>query len=138
MRIRTVFAAVALSLALTACGGDDSSEGERPDIEDSATPTEVVIETPEPTPTAVPADPSIGRLTYEVASGDTLGSIATDFGVPLGAIISVNDFDDPNLIGIGIEVIIPTEEEVTAWEAEQAAATPPPEESTEDTETADG
>jgi LysM repeat protein len=139
MRIRTAFAAIVLSLAIAACGGDDTSEGERPDIEDSTTPTEVVIEPAvQPTPTATIPDVEIGRLTYAVASGDTLGSIAADFGVPLGALLSVNDFEDPNLIGVGVEVIIPTEEEVADWEAAQAAATPAPAETEEEPDSADG
>lgn len=128
MRIRTVIAAATVALLLTACGGDDdTSESDRPDIEDAPTPSETAIETlPEPTPTAVVEDIDIGRLTYEVAPGDTLGSIASDFGVPLGALIEVNEFDNPDLIGVGDEVIIPTEEEIAEWEAGQANSTEAP------------
>ena len=41
--------------------------------------------------------------------------------MPLGALISVNEMANPDLINIGQEIVIPTEEEVAEWEAEQAA-----------------
>lgn len=126
MRIRTIFAALATVAVLAAgCGGDDTSDAERPTIEDETTPTSTPISTVDaPTPTAEVPDIELDRLTYAVEQGDTLGTIASEFSVPLGALISVNSFDDPNVIGIGQEIIIPTLDEVADWEAAQNAATP--------------
>lgn len=124
MRTRTALAAIAAVLLITAgaCGGDDdATTDQRPDIEDEATPTPLDT-TLAPTPTAVVVEIEPARLTYTVQQGDLLGSIANTFGVPLGALISVNDMDNPDLISIGQEIIIPTEEEVAEWEAAQDAA----------------
>ncbi|HET59337.1 MAG TPA: LysM peptidoglycan-binding domain-containing protein [Chloroflexi bacterium] len=45
--------------------------------------------------------------TYIVQPGDTLATIAAEFGVPLADLISVNDIQNPNLIPIGTELILP-------------------------------
>lgn len=126
MRIRTTLAALVTVVVLIAgCGGDDTSDGNRPAIEDEITPTSTPISTVDaPTPTAEVPEIELDRLTYAVEQGDTLGTIATEFSVPLGALITVNAFDDPNLIGIGQEIIIPTLDEVAEWEAAQQAETP--------------
>ena len=44
---------------------------------------------------------------YVVESGDTLGSIAAQFGVTVDEIISANRIENPDLIRVGQEVIIP-------------------------------
>ncbi len=125
---RWAFVIALVLLVATACGGDDSTESDRPNIEDDATPTVVGVGSatvdPIPTPTAVPAEIEPERLTYTVQQGDLLGDIARTFGVPLGAVISVNEITDPNVIGVGQEIIIPNEEEIAEWEAAQAAAEP--------------
>lgn len=123
-RFRGVLAGLAVvALIAAGCGGDDDPTSEdRPDIEEDATPTEPPADTvAAPTPTAVPAVIEVPRLTYTVEPGDLLGDIAATFGVPLGAIISVNEMANPDLINVGQEIVIPTEEEVAEWEAEQAA-----------------
>ncbi len=127
------------ALLFSACGGDDeSTSDERPaDIGEVSGTVEDAIITP--TPTAIPAVIEPLPLSYTVQEGDLLGNIAQTFNVPLGAIVAVNDFDNPDLIQVGQEIIIPTEEEVAEWEAEEevrlqaeataeAAATPTPEE----------
>ena len=70
----------------------------------------------------MPAEIEVPRLTYTVEPGDLLGDIAATFGVPLGAIISVNEMENPDLINVGQEIVIPTDEEVAEWQAEQDAA----------------
>ena len=44
---------------------------------------------------------------YTVAPGDTLGAIASRFGVPLDALIAANGIDDPNSIRAGQNLFIP-------------------------------
>lgn len=124
-RFRGVLAGLGVLVLLAAgCGGDDDdpTSEERPNIEDggeaTSTPVDAVAA---PTPTAVPAEIEVPRLTYTVQSGDLLGDIAATFGVPLGALISVNEMANPDLISIGQEIIIPTEEEVADWQAQQDA-----------------
>jgi LysM repeat protein len=55
-----------------------------------------VIPPPTPTPTI-----------YEVKRGETLGTIALQFGVSVDAIIAVNGITDPNRVGVGQKLIIP-------------------------------
>lgn len=136
-----ILLALMLALGAAACGDDDdTTRSDRPDIEDDATPDEISGETDagttdagstdagddgttvaEPTPTAVVTEIDPARLTYTVQQGDLLGGIAQTFGVPLGALIAVNDFDNPDFIQIGQEVLIPTDEEVAEWEASEGS-----------------
>jgi murein DD-endopeptidase MepM/ murein hydrolase activator NlpD len=44
---------------------------------------------------------------YTVAPGDTLGAIASRFGVPLDVLIATNGIDDPNRIRAGQSLVIP-------------------------------
>jgi LysM repeat protein len=53
--------------------------------------------------TALPA----GAQTYRVQPGDTLGAIATRFGVTVRAITEANSISNPNALSIGQELIIP-------------------------------
>ena len=57
---------------------------------------------PTPTPTPPPT-PS----TYVVQAGDTLRSIAQQFGTPVDGLIEANDIEDPNLIRTGSTLRIP-------------------------------
>jgi len=82
-----------------ACGG-----GEK------ATPTPSPISTPGPTVTLVAtATPTAARETtvYTVKPGDTLSTIAEQFGTTVEAIVKANDIKDPDFIGEGQELIIP-------------------------------
>ncbi|MFV1858701.1 MAG: LysM peptidoglycan-binding domain-containing protein [Anaerolineales bacterium] len=79
-------------------------------------------ETPAPTSTPQPAtataEPSVtlepsetptpeGPLTYVVEEGDSLASIADQFGVTIDQLIAANNLVDPNNIGVGSQLIIP-------------------------------
>ncbi len=83
--------------------------------------------TPEPTargPTNTPpavansasptTNPAAPPETYIVRAGDTLASIAAQFGVPLAELVRVNNIADPNVISVGQRLVIPR------------AGTPPP------------
>jgi len=74
-------------------------------VQDPPTP----VPTATPLPTSTPAPTPI-LPTYEVQSGDTLASIATELGVSVDAIVELNDLDDPNSISIGQKLLIPAEE----------------------------
>lgn len=70
------------------------------------TDTPVPSVTPEPTLTPTPAGP----ISYIVEEGDTLFSIAEQFGVTMDALIAANALEDPSNIGVGTELIIPDPE----------------------------
>ncbi|MEO8395629.1 MAG: LysM peptidoglycan-binding domain-containing protein [Chloroflexota bacterium] len=63
-----------------------------------------------PTPTSEnngsPA-PQASQEVYAVKPGDTMGAIATRFGVTVNAILRANDLDNANVLSIGQELIIP-------------------------------
>lgn len=44
---------------------------------------------------------------YYVVSGDTIETIAANFGVDLGALIAINDLDNPDLLNVGQRLLIP-------------------------------
>jgi LysM repeat protein len=81
----------------------------------SATPT--ITLTPEPSLTPTPEGP----LTYIVEQGDTLFSIAQQFGVSMDVLIAANQLANPDNIPVGTELTIP------GAEVELPTATPLPE-----------
>jgi len=72
-------------------------------ITPSVTPTPTETPTPEPTLTPTPQGPT----TYIVEVGDTLSSIAEQFGVEVLAIMAANNLPDPNAIFVGQTLTIP-------------------------------
>lgn len=84
-----------------------------PPPSDTPTPSD----TPEPTLTPTPSGP----ITYIVEEGDTLFSIAQQFGVTMDMLIAANDFEDPDSIGVGTQITIPDPQ------AELPTGTPLPE-----------
>ncbi len=115
-------AAIAISVLIFAgCGGDDDPAAEERPEDLENIDNDAAVATAAPTPTAVPATVEPERLTYTVAEGDLLGTIAQKFDVPLEVLIAVNDIEDANFIQIGDELVIPTQDEVEAWEASQQA-----------------
>lgn len=79
----------------------------------TAPPTIAVAPTPAaPPPAAAPPSPTapagtVSGKKYVVQPGDTLGSIAQQFGVTVDAIIKANNISNPDLIQVGQELIIP-------------------------------
>jgi LysM repeat protein len=82
----------------------------------SKTPTATITNTPVP-PSATPTitqtlEPSLtptpeGPLTYIVELGDTLSSIAEQFGVDVFLLMAANDITDPDQVFVNDELIIP-------------------------------
>jgi len=81
--------------------------------------------TPTDTPTPLPTD----ATHYVVQPGDTLGSIAADYGASMQVLMTVNDIEDPSRLQVGQELLIipgtPTPEP-TATPMPPPTATPGP------------
>jgi LysM repeat protein len=71
------------------------------------TPTPAATPTPAPTPPPTPAPTPVPQQTYVVAPGDTLASIAQQFGTTVAAIQAANGIANPNEILIGQVLVIP-------------------------------
>lgn len=60
------------------------------------------------TPSTVPSPtPKQNFESYQIRSGDTLGAIATSFGVTIEAIIDVNNLTNPDVLNVGDVLLIP-------------------------------
>ncbi|NOX61332.1 MAG: LysM peptidoglycan-binding domain-containing protein [Chloroflexi bacterium] len=80
-------------------------------LENAATPTPQIDEeaapsTPEQAPANTP-EPEQAVVTYVVKRGDTLYSIALQFGVSMQALRAINQIDDPTTLRAGRELLIP-------------------------------
>lgn len=69
-------------------------------------PAPAVSATPAPNPTPAPP-PTDSTQTYRVQPGDTLGSIASRYGVTVDALAEANNIENPNLIEVGQTLTIP-------------------------------
>ena len=76
----------------------------------TATPVPTPIPTPVPTVVVTPAPtappPAPPQQTYTVQQGDTLGSIAQQFGTTVAALQAANGIEDPNEIFVGQVLVI--------------------------------
>ena len=54
-----------------------------------------------------PASAQSGGPVYVVQPGDTLRSIAARFNVTMAALVAANNIADPNLLGVGQQLVIP-------------------------------
>lgn len=132
---RTALAALLAGLVLTlvACfdTGDDT-EGPTTDTGGAGSNTVVTLAPPPPvTPTTgfvqqqpttppepPPATPGTtqperelgAQLVYTIQPGDTLFSIARQFGVTLEALVELNNIENPDLINAGDQLFIPPPE----------------------------
>lgn len=114
-RCRTGLVAIVVAMATVGCGGN----GEDADPGATATPTAAAESSPSPAAPAMTATqppteagteaPPDGE-SYVVESGDTLTSIAERFNTTVDAIVEANNLDDPDVIGVGDELVIPTGE----------------------------
>ena len=90
----------------------------------TASKTEVLAQETISTPSAVPPLNSNSALqnpvapptkkTYVVQAGDTLSGIATEFGVPLITIMTLNQIKDPDKLEIGQIITLPSEPTITS------------------------
>jgi peptidoglycan/xylan/chitin deacetylase (PgdA/CDA1 family) len=107
MLARGAFAlTVFLALLVVACGDDDDGPSA------SSTATGSLTARPSETATATPSSaatvtPTPGEVTYVVQEGDTLFSIALQFGTTAEAIAEANGIVDPTQLQIGQVLIIP-------------------------------
>jgi LysM repeat protein len=96
---------VAIALAATAPSATATAEAEIAQLTAVAAnppPSEEAGETPDETTNMVN-----GMEVYTIQAGDTLGRISTLYGVPLEDIITVNNIDNPNVLQVGQEILIP-------------------------------
>ena len=108
-RARVLLMVLLLAVLGAACGGGGGTTSEdRPigvDSDELAIATsEVPVPTtpPTPTPTSTPE-----AFIYVVREGDTLGSIADEFGITWQEVDAVNELENPNVLGIGQQIEIP-------------------------------
>ncbi|MCY3862894.1 MAG: LysM domain-containing protein [bacterium] len=108
-RARVLWMVLMLAVLAAACGGGGGTTSEdRPigvDSDELVTATVAVPEPtlpPTPTPTSTPE-----AFIYVVREGDTLGSIADEFGITWQEIDAVNQLENPNVLSIGQEIEIP-------------------------------
>ena len=108
----TVCLALAAMLPLTGCnrGGDEAQP---------TAPPSPTAPAPAPSPSPSPANE-----TYSVVSGDTLSEIAQRFDTTVDAIMQANDLDNPDVLGIGDELIIPPPPPPSEEPAEPASEAP--------------
>jgi len=135
-RARIVLAGFSVGLALTlvACfGGDDDTDGPTTDTGGSSSNTVVTLapppppvtqttttiqqqppppptQQPPPPPPTQPERPPGGELVYTIEQGDTLFSIAGQFGVSVDSLIELNNIANPDVIRAGDELFIPPPE----------------------------
>ncbi len=109
-------------LVAVACGGS-AEEDEAPDL--ASVPTATL---PNPLPDIIlveGAEPQVAGTSYTIVAGDTLASIAAQFGTTVDEIAQANSITDPTQLEVGQVLVIPggvaSEEEVLA-----ATAQPPP------------
>ena len=116
--------AVGLTAAVTVWNGATDQHAAEPSLGavaaveggDALTETsgEVVALAGEAENAATPAGTPLQPLTRTVVEGDTLRSIAAEFSVSISTILASNKFEDPDLISVGQEIVIPPVDGVVA------------------------
>ncbi len=107
-RTQVLVMVLMMAVAGAACGGGGGTSSEERPIgvgsEEQVSAAEIPVPTlpPTGTPTSTPE-----AFVYVVREGDTLGSIAAEFGITWEEIDAVNELDNPNVLSIGQEIEIP-------------------------------
>lgn len=99
--------ASSLALLLAACGGGGSDPTPTATFPPIVAPTQPLLQV---TPTPAATEEVDGAQEYVVQAGDSLGAIATQFGVTVDAIVEANDIANPDLIQPGDTLTIPSPE----------------------------
>ncbi len=92
--VRCGLPAFALLLVLSACGGTTFDPGASQ------------IEQP-PQSSAAPPVATLGGQTYTVVAGDTIDSVARQYGVPVDVLIQANNLASPYQLQAGQQLVIP-------------------------------
>jgi LysM repeat protein len=82
------------------------TESPDPSPEPSPEPATAAPATPAPAPGEATAQPSPGGV-HVVQAGESLFSIGQLYGVPWGEIAAANEIENPDLLSVGQELIIP-------------------------------
>jgi LysM repeat protein len=106
-RAPTLAIASLVTLLLAACGGGGNDTPTPTATLPIVAPTQPLLQN---TPTPTPTQEVQGSQEYTVQAGDTLGVIATQFGVTVEAIVAANDIANPDLIQPGDVLTIPAPE----------------------------
>lgn len=108
-RAQVLVMVLMLAVLGAACGGGGgTSSEERPLGADSDELVTATVEIPVPTPPPTPTPTSTPEaFIYVVREGDTLGSVAAEFGITWQQIDAVNELENPNVLSIGQELEIP-------------------------------
>jgi hypothetical protein len=105
-------------LFLLGCGAEPTTEPEA-----TATPgMRFLMPTPGTPPATSARTPTTVAITYIVQAGDTLYDIALRYGVTVDEIVEANNLENPDVLKIGQELIIPLPEPTAA----PVAPTAPP------------
>ncbi len=127
---------LAAALLITACGQVITPEPTVAALARTSVPGgAAALPTPRLTATAPilpPADTPTPTLTptpiiHVIVSGDTLYSVAFEYGVNPDALQAANGIEDPRFLSIGQELIIPTGEETNGGTSNLLLPTPTPE-----------
>jgi len=105
-----------LAVLLAACSQPTLEPG--PTVDLSGKPTSVPTTAPKPADT--PSPEASQPVVYKVQPGDTLAAIAARYDITVEEIMAANDLEDPNIISVGQELIIPTEDESAAPVAQKS------------------
>jgi LysM repeat protein len=122
---------IAATLEATPTAQPSATETATPEPTATETPTATPTEPP-PTATAQPTAPPqpAGVVTYKVKSGDTLSSIASQFGIPWQTLAEANKLTSRSVLRVGQELVIPGQggaaqpQPTAAPEAPRPTATP--------------
>lgn len=108
-RAQVLVMVLMLAVVGAACGGGGgTSSEERPLGADSDELVTATVEIPVPTPPPTPTPTSTPEaFIYVVREGDTLGSVADEFGITWQEVDAVNQLENPNVLSIGQEIEIP-------------------------------
>ncbi len=76
-----------------------------------------LLNTPTPDPARILPTPRQDADQYIVQPGDSLGVIAQRFGISLQALMEANNISDPNLLDVGMSLIIPAPNPISGGSA---------------------